>query len=84
MTSIVSRVVIETLPGTPGQALAAATGGILAAILVGLLIVRQLVQTAGRPHWREIVWTLDVAAIPLLIAFAVIVYERLQDLMPLG
>ena len=84
MTSTVTRLVLDSLPSTPGQALGSATGGIVVILLLGLLVVRQLVQSAGRPRAGEIVRTLDVATIPLLIAFFVIVYLRLQDLMPLG
>jgi hypothetical protein len=84
MTATVTRLVIDSLPSTPGQALSSATGGIVIVLLLGLLVVRQLVQSADRPGAGEIVQTLDIAMFPLLIAFFVIVYLRLLDLMPLG
>jgi uncharacterized membrane protein len=84
MTSIVSDAVVAALPATPGQALAVATGGIVALALVILMIARQLVEASGRPGGARIVRTLDIAVLPFLITFAVIVYERLQSLMPLG
>ena len=84
MTSIVSNAIIDALPATPGQALAIATGGIIALALLVLMIARQLIEASGRPGGARIVRTLDIAVLPFLIAFAVIVYERLQSLMPLG
>lgn len=84
MTSIVTGAVIEALPATPGQALAVLTGGVVALALVVLLVIRQLIEASGRPGGALVVRTLDVAVIPLLIAFAIIVFERLESLMPLG
>ena len=84
MTSIVTRLALDTLPATPGQALATSTGGIVVLLLVLLLVIRQLVVVADVARSRRIVAALDVAVAPLLIAFAVIMYERLQEILPLG
>ena len=84
MTSTVTQVIVDTLPQTPGQALAAATGAVIACLLVALLIVRQLVAAANRPQAQSVLSIIDVAAYPLLCAFVIVVYERLQEILPLG
>ena len=84
MTSTVTQVILDTLPQTPGQALAATTGGVIAFLVVALLIVRQLVAAADRPQAPTVLSIIDVAAYPLLCAFVIVVYERLQEILPLG
>ena len=84
MTSTVTQIIVDTLPQTPGQALAAATGAVIACLLVALLIVRQLVAAANRPQAQSVLSIIDVAAYPLLCAFVIVVYERLQEILPLG
>jgi hypothetical protein len=84
MTSTVTRLVIDTLPQTPGQALAAPAAGILVLLLVFVLIARLLLGVADVPRSRAAVRTLDVIAAPLFIAFAFILSTRVLEILPLG
>ena len=84
MTSTVSRFVIDTLPQTPGQALAAAPAGLLVALLLMVLVARLLVGVGDVPRARETVRTLDVVAVPLFIALAFILSTRVLEILPLG
>ncbi|MCJ7709328.1 MAG: hypothetical protein MUQ32_00715, partial [Chloroflexi bacterium] len=72
------------LPGTPGLALALPVDGLVAAFLIGLLIVRLLGSAASGPTGRPSLHVIDVAAIPLFLAFAVIVFARITEILPLG
>jgi hypothetical protein len=84
MTSTVSRFIIDTLPQTPGQALAAAPAGILVGLLLLVLVARLLVGVADVPRGRDAVRTLDVVAVPLFIALAFILSTRVLEILPLG
>lgn len=84
MTSTVTGYVLENLPQTPGQALAAAPGGMLVGLLILVLLVRVLVAVGGPPSARAVVRTLDIAAVPLFIALAFILSARVLEILPLG
>jgi hypothetical protein len=84
MTSTVTRLVMDTLPQTPGQALAAPAAGILVTLLVIVLIARLLLGVADVPRSRAAVRTLDVVAAPLFIALAFILSTRVLEILPLG
>jgi len=84
MTSTVANLIADSLPATPAQALALATHGLVALLLIGLLVARVLLQVAGEPRTGRVVRLLDVALLPLLAGFALILYTRLQEIMPLG
>jgi hypothetical protein len=84
MTSTVTQLVMDTLPQTPGQALAAPAAGILVALLVIVLIARLLLGVADVPRSRAAVRTLDVVAAPLFIALAFILSTRVLEILPLG
>lgn len=84
MTSTVTGYVLENLPQTPGQALAAAPGGMLVGLLIVVLVVRLLVAVGGAPSSRAILRTLDIAAVPLFIALAFILSARVLEILPLG
>jgi hypothetical protein len=84
MTATVTQFVIDSLPRTPGLALTVPIDGIVAGVLLILLVARLLLQAADTRAARRAYQTLDIAAIPLLIAFVIIVYTRIQEIMPLG
>jgi len=84
MTSTVTGYVLDTLPQTPGQALAAAPGGMLVGLLILILLVRVLVAVGGASSGRAVVRMLDVAAVPLFIALAFILSARVLEILPLG
>ncbi len=84
MNSTVTGYVLENLAQTPGQALAAAPGGLLVGLLIVVLLVRVLVVVGGAPSARSVVRTLDIAAVPLFIALAFILSARVLEILPLG
>jgi len=84
MTATVTQVVIDSLPGTPGQALAAVTGGIVIAFLLGLIVVRLLLVVAGTARADAIRVVVDLAIAPLLAAFVILLVGRLLEIQPIG
>jgi len=84
MTTMVNQEIIAGIPGTPLQALAFPVAALVTAFLIGLLVVRLLGVAADRSGARLQLQVLDVALIPLFIAFAAIVYKRIQEILPLG
>jgi hypothetical protein len=84
MTSTVTQFVIDSLPQTPGQALAAAPAGILVGLLLIVLVTRLLLGVADASRSRAAVRTLDVIAVPLFIALAFILSTRVLEILPLG
>ena len=83
MTITVTRLIAESLPQTPGQALALIVDGIVVVLVVGLLVTRLLVQAAGPQHARTL-RALDLALLPLAVVVAFFLYIRLQEILPLG
>jgi hypothetical protein len=83
MTITVTRLVAESLPQTPAQALAFAVDGIIIVLVIGLLVTRLLVQAAGPQHARTL-RALDLALVPLAVVVAFFLYVRLQEILPLG
>lgn len=83
MTITVTRLVAESLPQTPAQALALFVDGIVLVLLIGLLVTRLLVQ-AGGPERARTLRTLDMALVPLSVVVAIFLYIRLQEIVPLG
>lgn len=83
MTITVTRLVAESLPQTPSQALALFVDGIVLVLLVGLLVTRLLVQAADPQRVRTL-RAIDIALVPLSIVVALFLYIRLQEILPLG
>jgi hypothetical protein len=84
MTSTVTRLVLDSLPQTPGQALAAPPAGILVALLLIAFVARLLLGVADVPRSRDTMRTLDVVVLPLFIAMAFILSTRVLEILPLG
>ena len=84
MTSMVTELVEGRLPGTPAGALALPVDAIVTAFLIAFLVGRLLVRARARPGSRWSVHPVDVAAVPLIIAFGVIAFGRILEIMPLG
>lgn len=83
MTITVTRLVEESLPQTPAQALALVVDGIVLVLVIGLLVTRLLVQAGGARSGRT-ERALDIALVPLSVVVAVFLYIRLQEIVPLG
>jgi len=84
MTSMVNELIAAQLPGTPLQSLAFPVDSWLAGFLIALLCIRLVLTTASSPTARTGLRVVDVAAVPLFVAFAAIVYARIQEILPLG
>jgi hypothetical protein len=84
MTTMVNAQIAGHLPGTPLQSLAFPVDGWLAGFLIALLCIRLLLAAAASPSVRTGPRVIDVAAVPLFLAFAAIVYSRIQEILPLG
>ena len=84
MTTMVTELINSSLPGTPRLAIDLPVDGLVTAFLIGLLIVRLLVSAAQGSAGRPVLQVIDLAAIPLLLAFTVIVYARVTEILPLG
>ena len=83
MTITVTRLVEESLPQTPAQALALVVDGIVLVLVIGLLVTRLLVQAGGARSART-ERALDIALVPLSVVVAIVLYIRLQEIVPLG
>jgi len=84
MTATITQVAIDNLPSTPNQALASAAGGILIAFLLGLITVRLLLVVADTERGRSVRAVVDLAIAPMLAAAALLLLERLLEILPIG
>jgi hypothetical protein len=82
MTSIINQSVVDFLLGT-GYDVVSTTVGLAALIALTLLLVeREAVRAYGGGQARRWIHGLDVAVLPLLVAFAIIILLRLLALLP--
>jgi len=84
MTSMVTELITSGLPSTPSLALALPVDAMVTALLIVLLAARLLVTASSGLGGRPTLQVLDVAAIPLFLAFAVVVLDRVMEILPLG
>jgi hypothetical protein len=81
---MVTDLITSTLPGTPALALALPLDGLVTVFLIAVLVIRLLISAARGATGRPELHVIDVAAIPLFLAFAIIVYGRVTEILPLG
>ena len=82
MTSIINQSVVDFLLGT-GYDVVSTTVGLAALFALTLLLVeREAVRAYGGGQARRWIHGLDVAVLPLLVAFAIIILLRLLELLP--
>ena len=62
----------------------AACAGIATVILIALLIAKELLDSSEKEHLRHAVLALDMAIIPLLLTFAVIVAYKVLEVLSSG
>jgi len=84
MTATITQVAIDSLPGTPGQALGSAAGGIIIAFLLGLMVVRLLLVVGDPERGRPARIVVDLAIVPLLAAAIMLMVGRLVEIQPIG
>jgi hypothetical protein len=84
VTGTVIQIVIDSVPRTPAQALASPAHGIVLVLLLVLLGLRLVVRVLELRSETRITQTVDVALVPLFVAFVLILFIRLQEIVPLG
>ncbi len=79
--SLINSFTITTLESLPYDVLSTTVGMVSVVLLIGLLTWREIMNVAGGPH-RQI-WKrgMDIAIVPLLAVFGMIVVNRLLELM---
>jgi hypothetical protein len=81
LTSSINQAVIEFLRATNYDAVSTTAGLAAAAALTILLVQREAVRAFGGERAKRWIRGLDIAVLPLLMSFAVIVLLRLLDLV---
>ncbi len=81
MTSTVSQFTTSTITSTSYDALSTSIGIIAIVLLIVLLLLKETARAFGRGRAPIWVRTLDVAIMPLLLAFTVVVVLRLLSLV---
>lgn len=81
MTSSLNRSVIDYLISTDYDVISTTVGLLAVAALLVLLVQREAVRSYGGDRAERWIRGLDLAVLPLLVAFAVIVVLRLLQLL---
>jgi hypothetical protein len=82
MTSSINQSVVDFLMSTDYDVVSTTAGLAAAAALIVLLVEREAVRAFGGDRAGRWNHGLDIAVLPLLLSFAVIVLLRLLDLVP--
>lgn len=82
MTSLITRSVVEFLKSTNYDAISTTVGVAAVVALLILFIEREAVRAYGAERSSRWIRGLDIAALPLLSAFGIIVFLRLLQLLP--
>jgi uncharacterized BrkB/YihY/UPF0761 family membrane protein len=83
MTATVTDVIIATIRSSTPDTLASTFGVILIMLLLVLLLQKELVRAYDASRSRKWLQTLNVAILPLLIAFGIIIVMRFLGLLRL-
>jgi hypothetical protein len=83
MTSTVTQVTLTTILFSTQTSVATSLGLILFFLLVALVVERELMRARGGFQSERYMRTLNVAILPLLMAFVVIVAIRILDITEL-
>jgi hypothetical protein len=83
MTSTVTQVTLTTILFNTPTSVATSLGLILFFLLVALVVERELMRARGGSQSERYMRTLNVAILPLLMAFVVIVVIRILDITEL-
>jgi hypothetical protein len=82
VTSSINQSVVDFLMATDYDVVSTTAGLAAAAALVVLLVQREAVRAFGGERAGRWIHGLDIAVLPLLMSFAIIVVLRLLDLVP--
>lgn len=81
MTTTVTQTTQAAITGNPMDSLSTALGIIAIALLMTLLIQKELFRAQGDFRWNRIALALDSAAVPLLLATGCIISLRVLAIM---
>ena len=81
MTSTVTEASRAAITANPLNNLSTALGLIVIALLMMLLVQKELFRAQGGSRWTHVAQTLDTAILPLLLATGCIVSLRVLDIM---
>ena len=82
MTSSINHSVVDFLVATDYDAISTTVGLAALLVLVLLLIEREAVRAHGGAQFDRWIRGLDIAVIPLLAAFGVVMILRVLELLP--
>lgn len=82
MTSSMNRALIDFVMSTNYDAISTTVGLAAVAALILLLVERELVRAYGGQRALRWIHGMDIAVLPLLASFAMIMLVRLLDLLP--
>jgi hypothetical protein len=82
MTSIINHSIVDFLLGTDYDVVSTTVGLAALFALILLLVEREAVRAYGGGQAQRWIHGLDVAVLPLLAAFAIIMVLRVVDLLP--
>ncbi len=81
MTSTVTETTEKAILFSTHEALSTSVGLVVVLLLVVLLVQKEVVRASGTARSRAWMRALDIAIVPLLMAFALIIGERIADLV---
>ena len=81
MTATVTEITRATIASSTFNALSTTVGVVAIILLILLLIQKELMRAYGEPVTRQELQALDIAIVPLLAAFGLIVVMRFVDLL---
>jgi hypothetical protein len=81
MTSTVTAMTVKVITAYTYNTLSTTVGVVVIELLFGLLLQKEIIRTLGTPLAKVWMRALDVAVLPLLLAFCVIVSVRFLNLL---
>jgi hypothetical protein len=81
MTVLHTESTLNVLTASPVTNFLAGAGIVLIVLLSGLLIAKEAIRASGIPHVSIWMQTLDVAILPLSLAFAIFAFLRMASLL---
>ena len=82
MSSSINRAVVDFLTATNYDVVSTTVGLAAVSALILLLIEREAVRAYGGARARRWIHGLDIAVLPLLVSFGIIILLRLIQLLP--
>ena len=81
MTSTVTAMTIKVITAYTFNTLSTTVGVVVIELLFGLLLQKELIRSLGTPLAKVWMRALDIAVLPLLLTFCVIVGVRFLNLL---